>query len=67
MDGELFMEYIKNMNVIFKTMTPVADKFHIPTNYVEIKIIGQRGLCYVDILGKTNISVRINKDGNCIK
>jgi hypothetical protein len=66
-DGEYVMQYIKEVNSLFKTMTPVTDNFHNPTNFVEIRIPGQNGICYVDVLGKEKISVRINKNGTCIK
>jgi hypothetical protein len=47
-------------------MTPMIDMFHNPTNFVEIKIPGQSGLCHIDVLGKSTILVRIHKNGTCI-
>jgi hypothetical protein len=60
------VKYLQSINSFFKTMTPVADKFHKPTNYITMKVTGKTGRCSIDVLGKTRISVMMNKDGVCV-
>ena len=63
--GSKSTEFFALMNSAFKDMGPVADGFNKPTNFVEFKIEGQSGVCHIDLLGRTDISVAIDKNGNC--
>jgi hypothetical protein len=63
--GSSVFELIKWFNSQFNVTTPTADKSRQSTNYVEIKIHDQQGLCHIDVLGKTNIIVYIQPDGTC--
>ncbi|RUR04786.1 hypothetical protein [Legionella sp. km772] len=66
-DGSHIAQYLAAVNAEFKTMTPVADKFHKPTNFIQLKVPGQTGVCKpINILGKKTISVLVNKNGSCI-
>ena len=57
----------KNLNILFKTKVPVADKIHKSTNFIEIKIQGQSGVCRASLLGKKVVTLNINKNGTCLK
>ncbi len=66
--GAHITQYLTAVNAEFKTMTPVVDKLHT-TNFIEMKIPGQSGVCHIDLLGKkvnSVISVILNKTGICI-
>ena len=64
-DGAHFTQFLKAANDTFKTMTPVVDKIHT-SNFVELKIPGQSGVCHVNLLGKTTVTVNVNKNGTCV-
>jgi len=64
-DSAHIIQYLQSINALFKTMTPVADKFHKPTNYIEMKVPGKTGMCSIEVLGKAKISVAMNKNGGC--
>lgn len=64
--GSLIHKFMRDMNSSFELITAVKDKVNSPTNFVQIKITDQKGLCRINLLGKKNIYVKINKDGNCM-
>lgn len=54
-------------NSWFEPVTPAADSLNTPTNFVEVKVKGQSGVCHVGLLGKQNIKLAINADGSCVE
>lgn len=63
--GDYINKFMRDLNSTFDRLTPVTDKVN-KSNFVEVKIQGQKGLCHVGILGKKTINIKINKDGSCI-
>lgn len=59
--------FFKSLNTLFRAKTPVADKINKPSNFIEIKIPGQSGVCRANLLGKKTLSLKINKNGSCLK
>ena len=64
-DGAHITEYLDALTKEFKTLTPVADKFNKPTNFIQMKVPGQKGVCTVSLLGKATVSISVNKNGTC--